>query len=92
MDRRSHTFQDVDALLQGLEPKPPVEALVFDRRGLVRILQLWLMERHQYRRWVAGTPAELEVVSEIMYWDEVLAWVRSQPQEELILSNRVVTP
>lgn len=87
MNRVSHPFRDVDALLEGLERKTPVEALLLDRRGLIDILKRSLAELHERRRRIAGTP-EQETVHQIRYWEEVLGWVKDRRDAELILMSR----
>jgi hypothetical protein len=83
---------DLEALVNALiREKPedfPVEALLFDRLGLIDILRRALFEMHERRRQVTGTPAEPEIVQRINHWQEVLAWVRSHGGPDLVLMNR----
>jgi hypothetical protein len=79
--------RDVEALLEGLEPKTP-EALLVDRSGLIEALRRSLGELHEYRRSIAGTPAEPETVHQIKYWDEVLGWVKELQGRDLMLFSR----
>ena len=88
MNRISHLFSDVDTLLNGLRSKRPPEALIVDRVGLIELLQRSLMELHDHRRRVAGTPAEPETVHRIKYWDDILGWVKEQHGPEVILMER----
>ena len=88
MNRIAHAFPDVDTLLQGLPPKRPVEGLVVDREGLIEVLQPWLMELHEHRRRVAGTPAEPDTVHRIKYWDDVLGWLKEHYGPEVVLLDR----
>ena len=76
MNRISHEFPDVDTLLRGVAPRRPVEGLLVDRVGLLDLIQLRLMDLHEKRRCVAGTPAESDVIHRIKYWDEVLGWIK----------------
>lgn len=89
MNRISHVFPDVDTLLDGLQPQRPAEALVVDRVGFIEVLRGSLMELHEHRRRVAGTPAELETVHRIKYWDAVLGWVKNQYGPDVILKDRI---
>lgn len=66
----------------------PVETLLVDRVGLIRLLQHSLSEFNERRRLVAGTPAEQETVARIKYWEEVLVWVRQQPGSDVIVMER----
>ncbi len=85
MNRISHVFPDVDTLLDGVRPKHPVEALLVDRVGLIELLQRSLMELHEHRRRVAGTPAEPETVQRIKYWDAILGWAKEQHGPDVVL-------
>jgi hypothetical protein len=75
-------------LLESLDAKHPVEALILDRVGLIRILQRSLMELHEHRRLTTGTPAEPDTVQLIKYWDAVLGWVKTQYDRDLVLMSR----
>ena len=89
MNRIANNFPDVDTLLQGLPPTRPVEGLVVDREGLIELLQRSLMDLHEHRRRVAGTPAEPETVHRIKYWDDVLGWMKEHYGPEVIVLERV---
>ena len=88
MNRESHPFRDVEALLEGLHPTGLVEALLVDRAGLIHILRRSLTEFHEHRRLVAGTPAELQTAHEIKYWEEVLGWAKEQQGTDVVLMDR----
>ena len=88
MNRIPHSSRDVEASREGPRPKPPLESLLLDRAGLIRLLKRSLFELHQNRDSVKGTSAEPETVQWINYWAEVLAWVKDQPGAEVILVGR----
>ena len=88
MNRVSHPFRDVEALLEGLEPETSLDALLVDRSGFIQALRDSLSELHEHRRRIAGTPAEPETVHRIKYWDEVLGWVKGLQGRDLILLSR----
>lgn len=88
MNRISHTPGLVQALLESLNTDHPVEALILDRVGLIRILQGSLMELHEHRRLTTGTPAEPDTVQLIKYWDAVLGWVQAQHGSDVVFMNR----
>jgi len=91
MNRISHVFPDVDTLLEDLRPSHPVEALVVDRVGLIEVLNHTLMDLHEHRRQVAGTPAESDTVHRIKYWDDILGWVKDQQGPDVILLERTTS-
>ena len=88
MNRVSQPFRDLDALLEGLKPTRPVQALLVDRAGVIHILRCSLAELHEHRRQVAGTPAEPETVHQIKYWEEVLGWAKEQQGTDVVLMDR----
>ena len=88
MNRISHGFPDVDALLDGLRPERPVEAMVVDRLGLIELLRRSLTELHDHRRRIAGTPAEPETVQRIRYLDDILGWLKEQQGPDIMLMSR----
>ena len=88
MNRIPHPPGLFDALLESLDADHPVEALILDRVGLIRILQRSLMELHEHRRLTTGTPAELDTVHLIKYWDAVLGWVKSQYGSDVVFMDR----
>ena len=88
MNRIAHPFRDVEALLEGLESKTLAEALLVDRSELIQALRRSLGELHEDRRRIAGTPAELETVRQINYWEEVLRWMKELQGPDLILFSR----
>jgi len=91
MNRISHVFPALDTLLDGLRPERPVEGLLVDRVGLIEVLKRSLMELHEHRRRVAGTPAEPYTVQRIKYWDDVLGWVKDQREPNVILLERTTS-
>jgi len=88
MNRIPHSSRDVEASREGPGLKPPLESLLLDRAGLIRILKRSLFELHQNRDSVKGTSAEPGAVQWINYWAEVLAWVKDQPGGQVILVGR----
>ena len=74
---------------QNVDSTVPVEALLLDGTLLVRVLKLTLYGLHEERRRVQGTPAHAEVVQRIRYLDEVLGWVKEQPQELVVMGRRL---
>ena len=82
MPRVGSDAQNVDSTL-------PVEALLLDGTLLVRVLKLTLYGLHEERRRVQGTPEHAEVVQRIRYLDEVLSWVKEQPQELVVIGRRL---
>ena len=88
MNRISHTQGLVQALLESLDAKHPVEALILDRVRLIRILQRSLAELHEHRRLTTGTLAEPDTTQLIKYWDAVLGWVKDQQGSDLVFMSR----
>ena len=90
MNRVARTFRDVEALLEDRESQRAIEALVVHRAELIHILRGSLMELHDHRRVIAGTPAEAEDLSRIKYWEKVLAWVKDQQGPHIIFMSRTI--
>jgi len=88
MNRIARIFENVEALLESRESPRAVEVLVVQRPGFIQILRRSLTELHDHRRVVVGTPAEAEDLQQIKYWEEVLAWVKNQRGQDLILTSR----
>jgi hypothetical protein len=88
MVRRRRASDHVQTLFGGATPARPVEALVLDPRGLVRILDWHCQDLHEQRRRVAGTPAEMDTVRQAKYWAEVLSWIKCQYAADLIVTGR----
>ena len=74
---------------QNVDSTVPVEALLLDGTLLVRVLKLTLYGLHEERRRVQGTSAHAEVVQRIRYLDEVLGWVKEQPQDLVVMGRRL---
>lgn len=89
MKRMSDQFKDPDASVAGQQSRPPVEALLVDRPGLIRILKRSLGELHEHRQRLAGTAVERETVGQIKYWAEVLDWVKGQEGADLMLVRKM---
>jgi hypothetical protein len=89
MNRVAHLFTDVEGLLDGLRPKRPIETLLVHWLGLIDLLQRHLSELNEHRRLVAGTPAELETLERIKYWEEVLVWMKQQAGSDVLIMERM---
>jgi hypothetical protein len=87
MNRISHTFPDVETLLDDLCPKRPVEALLVHRVWLIELFKHTLAELHERRRVLEGTPGEADTVRRIKYWDDVLGWVKERRGQDVILTD-----
>ena len=70
----------------------PVEALVVERWGLLRILKDHLSDLHRQHYDLRGTPGEADLARRIGYWAEVLDWVKQRDGVELILLSAVTPP
>ena len=89
MKRKTRASAAIESLLAGVTAARPIEALVVDPRGLIRILDWHCQDLHEQRRRVAGTPAEADTVREAKYWAEVLSWIKCQYAAELIVTGRM---
>jgi hypothetical protein len=89
MNRISDSSDDfVAALLQGIDQRRPIEALVIDRERLLRVLRNALFELHTERQRLEGTPDHPDVVRRIRYLDAILGWVKEQPGELVLIGRR----
>ena len=67
---------------------PPVEALVVDRKLLVRALRLTLEELHERRQTTPNLTGTTDINSLINYWEHVFTWLTRLDRSELVMMER----
>jgi hypothetical protein len=66
----------------------PLEALVVDRKALVRLMRIALHEMHNRRLFTPQLSGETDIVEAIRYWDLAFDWITQQPADDLVLMSR----
>lgn len=67
---------------------PPIEALVVDRKLMIRALRLTLEELHERRQVTPNLTGTTDIHSLINYWEHVFTWLTSLDRSELVLMER----
>ena len=67
---------------------PPIEALVVDRKLMIRALRLTLEELHERRQLTPKLTGTTDINSLIHYWEHVFTWLTSLDSHELVLMER----
>ena len=67
---------------------PLVEALVVDRKLMIRALRLTLEELHERRQTTPNFTGTTDIHSLINYWEHVFTWLTSLDRSELVMMER----
>jgi hypothetical protein len=67
---------------------PPIEALVVDRKLMVRALRLTLEELHARRQSTPNLTGSTDINAEINYWEHVFTWLTRLDTSELVVMER----
>lgn len=70
---------------------PPIEALVVDRKLMIRALRLTLEELHERRQTTPNLTGTTDIHALINYWERVFTWLTRLDREELVMMERTTS-
>jgi len=70
---------------------PPIEALVVDRKLMIRALRLTLEELHERRQSTPNLTGTTDIHGLIDYWEQVFTWLTRLVRDELVVMERTNT-
>jgi hypothetical protein len=78
VNRIAHLFEDLDDLLDNLEPVLPAPGLRIQRAPLITLVQTALAELRDRRGSLTGSRLETDLEWDIRYWEDVLTWLQQE--------------